>query len=718
MVTDTQLPSVLQCENVKCCNTEHICEIDTLCDKIIQCCLEAGVVFPKCKKRRKFPYWSEKVKPVKEEAMFWQKIWIDRGKPDHGIIYDLKRETKLKYHYAVRQLKRNSDVFRKKRMAEALDTKNSRNFWTEVKKINGKKVNCPTHIENRTNNEDIASLFAEKYMKLYNSVPSDIQVLNNISGKVSKDINHNSAEKMKITDNHIIKAMKNIKKNKADSDGKLFSNHILYAPIEVYKLFCFLFNAMLVHGYTPKSLLNSNIISIPKDIRGDLSSDDNYRGISLCSSLLKLFELVLIQKQGSNLFTSDMQFAYKDGHSTTMSTLVLKDVVNHFLTKGSNVYACFIDASKAFDRLRHDMLFDILYKRNVDPLMIRILMDMYARQTIQTSWLGTKSDKFTCQNGVRQGGILSPLLYSVYNDVLLTKLKEAGYGCWIANHFYGALSYADDLCVLSPTVSGLQHMLNLCEEYGAKYEVLFNPKKTHCMRFSRDIYSCKFPQLKLCGQQLNWVENVKYLGNWLSVDLKEETEISKKLSSFFGSVNNMSSSFRNVGYKHVSVLFNSYCCHMYGSQAWRLYDKSVDRIYIAWNKAIRHLCKLPYRTHTKFLPYIVGTLPIKEQIYLRTEKMITTMLNSSNVSVKFLATNNLKLHTSIIGENMHIIESYINKDDVNENAKTILLKKQNEMFTADIHCIIELLEIVEGDKVVPGFTVHEIEDLLDNICTM
>ena len=170
---------------------------------------------------------------------------------------------------------------------------------------------------------------------------------------------------------------------------------------------------MLVHGYTPVCMLNSNIISIPKDIRGDLSSDDNYRGISFCSSLFKLFEIILIQKEGKHLYTSDMQFAYKESHSTTMGTLILKDVINHFVSKGSNVYACFIDASKAFDRLRHDMLFKVLYERNVNPVMIRILINTFKRQTVLTSWAGIKSDKFTCQNVVRQGGILSPLLYSV-----------------------------------------------------------------------------------------------------------------------------------------------------------------------------------------------------------------------------------------------------------------------------------------------------------------
>ena len=138
---------------------------------------------------------------------------------------------------------------------------------------------------------------------------------------------------------------------------------------------------------------------------------------------MKLYELLLIQKQGKKLLASDMQFAYKADHSTTMCTKMLKEVVNHFLCKGSNVYCCFIDASKAFDRIKHDMLFKILMQRQINPLMTRFLIDLYERQTAQTSWIGAKSEKFTCANGVRQGGILSPLLYTIYNDILLEKLN-------------------------------------------------------------------------------------------------------------------------------------------------------------------------------------------------------------------------------------------------------------------------------------------------------
>ena len=119
-------------------------------------------------------------------------------------------------------------------------------------------------------------------------------------------------------------------------------------------------------------------------------------------------------------------------------------------------------------------------------------------------------------------------------------------------------------------------------------------------------------------------------------NLKENVDIDKRMYAFFGNVNSLRASFANVGYKHISILYNSYCCHYYGSQAWRLSDKHVPKIFTAWNKSVRHLCSLPYDTHTYYLPYVVNTLHVKDQIYMRSANMILSMLGSCNASMKFL----------------------------------------------------------------------------------
>ncbi len=82
-------------------------------------------------------------------------------------------------------------------------------------------------------------------------------------------------------------------------------------------------------------------------------------------------------KYSGLLNTSEMQYAFKKHHSTVMCTLVLKEVINYYLNNKLDVYTCFIDATKAFDRIRYDKLFQILIKRGVPALSLRKILDLY-----------------------------------------------------------------------------------------------------------------------------------------------------------------------------------------------------------------------------------------------------------------------------------------------------------------------------------------------------
>ena len=164
-----------------------------------------------------------------------------------------------------------------------------------------------------------------------------------------------------------------------------------------------------MHGFSPNDLLEAVIVSIPKDIKGDLRSDSNYRGIALCSAMCKIIDIIIMDKYLDRLITSELQFAFKKEHSTNMCTAILKEVCNYYRAKGSEVFVTLLDATKAFDRVHYGKLFRLLEKRNIPVLIRRLLLDMYTRQRLKTTWNGALSDSFGATNGVKQGGILSPI---------------------------------------------------------------------------------------------------------------------------------------------------------------------------------------------------------------------------------------------------------------------------------------------------------------------
>ena len=93
------------------------------------------------------------------------------------------------------------------------------------------------------------------------------------------------------------------------------------------------------------------------------------------------------------------------------------------------------------------------------------------------------SSEFTVSNGVKQGGVLSPILFAIYTDGLLKRLEETGVGCHIGSCFAGALAYADDITLLAPCKSPLSILVSVCEKYASEFDILFNGIKSKLLFF-------------------------------------------------------------------------------------------------------------------------------------------------------------------------------------------------------------------------------------------
>ena len=110
---------------------------------------------------------------------------------------------------------------------------------------------------------------------------------------------------------------------------------------------------------------------------------------------------------------------------------------------------------------------------------------VYISQKLQVKWNDKLSERFDVTNGVRQGGVLSLLLFSIYVDDLLIELKNNETGCHMGHYFVGALGYADDLILLSPKVYGLEVKIIMCENYVKEHNILFNGSKSKYLIFGK-----------------------------------------------------------------------------------------------------------------------------------------------------------------------------------------------------------------------------------------
>ena len=158
-----------------------------------------------------------------------------------------------------------------------------------------------------------------------------------------------------------------------------------------------------------------------------------------------------------HLVTHDQQFDFKRKHSTDLCIFTVKRVTKHYTQENSPVFTCFLDASKAFDKMYalYYTLFQKLLDRKTPIILVRMLLFWYTKQTMCVKWGNCVSDYYYVSNEVRQGGILSSKLHSVYVDDLSDYLVKSHIGCHIHNACVNHVMYADDICLMTPSPAAL-----------------------------------------------------------------------------------------------------------------------------------------------------------------------------------------------------------------------------------------------------------------------
>ena len=206
----------------------------------------------------------------------------------------------------------------------------------------------------------------------------------------------------------------------------------------------------------------------------------------------KLFEIILLNIMEPFLLTCNSQFGFKRGHSCAHAVYSVRKTVDHFSSLNSTVNLCALDISKAFDKVNHVKLFTKLMDRNIPINCIQLLSCWYAKSTICVRWGASFSHFVFLEAGVRQGSSLSPKLLALFVDDLLVSLKSSGVGCYIKSFCFNAVMYADDLLLLSISITHLQKMITICVDVLGACDLEVNAKKSCCLRIGprHNIISC------------------------------------------------------------------------------------------------------------------------------------------------------------------------------------------------------------------------------------
>lgn len=462
-------------------------------------------------------------------------------------------------------------------------------FWSSVSKINNSKATkYANSVGGAIGEEDVSKMWSDHFNQLYNSVSND-GAKNAFYDRLAT-INSPSVHIISVSD--VINAIKNQKCGKAVGLDGIAMESIIYGGLRLSIHLCLLFNMFIKYQYLPESFMRSVIVPLVKCKSGDLSDVNNYRAIAVSSALSKLFESVLSSLFSVHHIVDDYQFGFKPGHSTGLCTRVLKQTVDYYTQRGSHVFACFVDFSKAFDKVNYWKLFNKLLDDNIDSSVIGIFAFWYSHQQACVRWQNTITDFFHIGNGTRQGGVLSPTFFVRYIRDLVAAIISSRIGCAVGSLCINVLAYADDLVLLTPAWGAMQQLINIFVEQIKIIDMTCNVRKTMCMVFSpknrSKIVANSFPLLKIDAECIQYVQNFKYLGHFISNDLCDDVDIQREIRNMFVRVNVLLRKFSKCSVRVKTVLFKAFCICLYDVALWTSYSVTIfNKFQSCYNKCMK-----------------------------------------------------------------------------------------------------------------------------------
>ena len=241
---------------------------------------------------------------------------------------------------------------------------------------------------------------------------------------------------------------------------------------------------------------------------------------------------------------------------------------------------CTLDVSKAFDKVNQCKLFIKLMKRNLPVNIILLLNNWLSKVFISVRWSGVDSEVFQLFAGVRQGGVLSPCLFAIYVNDVLEKICKSHFGCHIENLATNIFMYADDIILLSSSLTDLQRLIDICEYDFYELDLKFNIKKSACLRIGK-AFSAACANIVLNNEAIPWVFSTRYLGVYFKNGTKCNFDFTEIKSKFYRSVNSIFSKIGTMKNINVvlSLLFSfSVPIIMYALEAIQLNNKSFKSL--------------------------------------------------------------------------------------------------------------------------------------------
>ena len=484
---------------------------------------------------------------------------------------------------------------------------NLKNTWKGIKEIVGYKYgnsNIPSKIitadnVDLTNCKSIANAFNEFFANIGNSLANSVSQSSNSPFEFMQPAITQSFQFTPISINEIEREIFNLNAKKSAGPYSIPTYLLKSISKSISKPLANIYNSSLSKGLVPEKFKLASVIPVFK--KGSHLDVNNYRPISLLSIFDRILEKLVFNRLldfvNKNSILFNKQFGFRPKHSTLQAILSITDKIQCAVEEGAYSCGIFLDLSKAFDTVNHEILLNKLNHYGVRGVA-HSWFSSYLNNRRQFVSLGNvKSDESSITCGVPQGSVLGLILFLLYINDFQNSSDILDFHLFAddSNLFYKN----KNLQVLEAIINNELHRVNswLCAN-----KLLLNIEKTKFVIFhpvqKKILYDVR---LKIDNKCIDRATEIKYLGIMLDSHLNWKSHVSfvsGKIKRSIGMI------CKARHYVHLEILINLYYCLIYpyliyGIVAWgHTYQSTINPLFILQKKTIRLITFSNFDAHT------------------------------------------------------------------------------------------------------------------------
>ena len=518
---------------------------------------------------------------------------------------DLRRNFREKHRQKAAEVKRNTR--RDKRQyyhlkadeaEEAATRRDQRSLFKLAKEIGGVQKVCRGILKDENGNKlTTEEQKKDRWKQHFDSVLNcdEPPVLNDWD---SISVQETMIDTSPFSMDEILDARKSLKNGKCPGEDLIASEMVKVMEEDGLEALQQLFNDILENECVPSDWRRGIIVCVPK--KGDLSQCSNWRGITLLSVPCKtLSQLILNRIRGfTETVLREQQAGFRQGRGCSDHIFVLRNIVEQCEEWQKSMVLNFVDFRKAFDCIHRASMWKILEVYGIPRKFINIIRSMYDGSESCVQVGQERTEWFAVNTGVRQGDVLSPLLFNILLDFIMRKIDVIDCGIeWTGGKRLRDLDYADDICLLARDIEEMQVMVDTIVTEGSKIGLTINTAKTEVMK----IRTQDTRYVTIGGSNLKEVDGFTYLGSRICKDGDIRSEVNiriGKASYAYDCLKNVWKEDR-VSLQTKLKLFNAIVISvlLYGCETWKGLKEVEDRMRRFESNCLRRIMKIQWYDH-------------------------------------------------------------------------------------------------------------------------